>query len=210
MNDLVKKKESSDLVSEDYGDRETALQDFINDIYDSPFVGTLLRFKDGDFLYRVSDGEREAEREIEEGTELVVSVDSLEHGWVKWIDQRPVERKMGLVVEHFRAPARPELGDMDKDMWPRDKDDKPIDPWQRTVHVVMYDRTRDADSDGALFTFTTSSYGGRQAIQGLAKQAKKHMDQNPVVRLESNAYTHSRLGYRIKRPVFKIVNWEQK
>jgi hypothetical protein len=206
MNELVK-KESSDLVSEEYVDREAALQDFINDICDTPFQGRLLRFKDGDYLYRSGD----AEPEVGKDTELVVSVDSLEHGWIKWIDKRPVERKMGLVVEGFRAPTRPELGDMDKDMWPRDeRTDKPIDPWQRTVHVVMYDRTRDADSEDGLFTFVTSSHGGRRAIQDLAKQAKKHMDQNPVVRLEEDVYTHSKLGYRIKVPVFKIVSWEQK
>jgi hypothetical protein len=117
---------------------------------------------------------------------------------------------MGLVVDAFRSPQRSELGDLDKEMWERDSEGKPRDPWQPTNYLVM----RDLDT-GETFTFTTSTNGGFGAIGELAKAYGKHIRQHPddypVVELDVGSYQHrDRSRGRIKFPIFKIVDWVNK
>jgi undecaprenyl pyrophosphate synthase len=141
---------------------------------------------------------------------MVVAIDSLEHGWVKWDDQKPIEQRMGLLIEGFETPPRSELGDTVKENWPVDDNGQQNDPWVRTVHVVMRDRTKLDDDDDGLFTFVTSSYGGRQTISELCKQAAKHPDQNPIIRLEKSSYTQKKTARRVLTPVLKVIGWMQK
>ena len=62
-------------------------------------VGTLIKFNKGDWV----DGD---DQDLEEDTELVVNMDQLLTGWVKWVDQRPTEQIMGPVGEGYQPPRR--------------------------------------------------------------------------------------------------------
>src|SRR5262249_12544648 len=116
------------------------------------------------------------------GTKLVANMDTLETGWVYWQDGKPAEHRMGLVAEHFTPAWRKDLGDLDKSLWARDEKGEPRDPWQRTESVQFAD-----PRDGKVFTFVTSSVGGRNATQGLsadfANKRRHHLDEYPVIEL---------------------------
>jgi hypothetical protein len=207
MGDLLTMEDTAaDLVpADDDLDFANALQEFADANRMSPIVGRLLRFNKGEYLYD-QDGHP---RELSEDAELVVSMRSLEYGWIKWVDKMIADRKMGLVAERFRAPARGTLDDNDQDLWPvDDRTGEAKDPWQLTFQLVMFDRTHNGSEGEGYYTFTTSSKGGRKAVADLAGNAKKHPGKNPVVKLTSTKYKHRKLGYDIKTPVFEIIGWE--
>lgn len=162
-------------------------------------VGKLLRFSKGDYL--VGDDEIEAK------TQMVANMANLLIGWIRWEDQKPAETVMGLLGEGYKPQKRNELGFDDESDWPVDKDGKPQDPWQETNYLVFMD-----PSDNELYTFTTSSAGGRNAISKLCKDygTKRRMNPGkfPIVSLEVDSYKHkdTSLG-RIKVPELKIVGW---
>jgi hypothetical protein len=70
-------------------------------------------------------------------------------------------------------------------------------------------------SDGELYTFTTGSKGGRDAVGDLCKAyggvMAQHPDEYPVVAIGVRSYEHPNRSYgRIKTPEFKIVGWSGK
>jgi hypothetical protein len=168
------------------------------------FVGDLLKFNKGDYLAGQNN------RDIPIGTQMVANMDSVKIGWEKWEDGRPVEQRMGLVVENFKPARRAELGDNDRELWRIDESGKPRDPWNFTNHLVLA-----AADDGELFTFATSTKGGLGAIGELCKtygaEMHQHPDEWPVIELDVDSYAHSdkTLG-RIKIPVLTIVGWTPK
>lgn len=171
----------------------------------STIVGTLIKFNKGDWV--TGDDE-----DLEEESEFVVNMDQLLVGWIKWIDQKPSEQIMGPVGEGFQPPRRNELGDLDQGEWEVDEQGRPRDPWQFSNQVVLKDPGQDASSDN-LYTFATSSKGGLGALGALCKIYGKEMrqrpDDYPIVRLDSDYYTHPQFG-RTYVPVFPVVGWEPK
>src|SRR5262245_43801062 len=91
-------------------------------------------------------------------------VTGLRHDHIKWVDGQPADRRMVLVEDHFLAPARVELGDLDEDDWPIGKDGTPADPWSFTYELPLLD----LETDGQRL-FATSSYGGQKCIGRLAR-----------------------------------------
>src|SRR5262245_6029265 len=65
-------------------------------------VGDLLKFSKGDYVAG------QDAREVPLGSQFVVNMDTLEIGFIKWQDNRPAGRRMGLVAERFRPPHRSE------------------------------------------------------------------------------------------------------
>jgi len=166
------------------------------------FAGELLKFLQGDFLAGQEN------REIPLGTRLAALMPTLEIGWQRWDDNRPGERRMGLVSEGFVPPKRSELGDLDERLWDVDSDGKPRDPWQFSNQIVMIDP---ADGDN-VYTFTTSSKGGLGAIGELCRTYGKNLRQQPeripVIALDAGSYQHrDKSRGRIKFPVFRIIDW---
>jgi hypothetical protein len=167
------------------------------------FVGELLKFNKGDYLAGQNN------REIPIGTRLIANMDSLEIGWVRWENGRR-EPRMGRIVDGFVPARRAELGDNDRDLWPANDDGEPRDPWQFTNNLVLA-----AETDGELFTFTTDSNGGRDAIGKLCteygKELHRHPDDWPIIELDGDSYLHSnKQRGRIKFPILKIVSWSPK
>lgn len=167
-------------------------------------TGDLLKFSKGDYLAGQDS------REIAAGTRLTVNMDTLEIGWIKWEDSRPVQYRMGRFVEGFKPAKRNELGDEDRALWEADEEGSPRDPWQFSNNLVMAD-----PEDGELFTFATSSKGGLNAIGELCKAYGQAMRQRPnewpIVELGVGSYQHriKTLG-RIKYPTLAIVGWAPK
>ena len=178
---------------------------------DSPgsgfIVGELLKFSKGDWLAGAEN------REIADGTKMVVAMDTLIIGWQRWQDQRPVGYRMGLLIEGFVPPLREDLGDNDESLWEQDDDGNARDPSQMTNYVQLVD----PENRDAIFTFTTSSKGGLNAVAklcreyGRAREKEQREEQYPLIRLDSGSYAHrDRSLGRIKFPQFNIVGWVDK
>jgi hypothetical protein len=168
-------------------------------------VGDLLRFS--------KYGEFKAGRDkydVPVGTVLVAHMPTLTIGYIKWIENRPVDHKMGLVADGFVPPKRETLGDLDKDQWERwergdDDDDRPRDPWQPTNYLVMSD-----PETKALYTFSTTSKTGFSSLGELVKAYGQRMrqfpDEYPAVELQRRHYNDPRYG-EVRFPGFKVVDW---
>ena len=94
---------------------------------------------------------------------MVVNIDNILHGWQRWEGKKIVDTYMGLLVKMFQPKRREDLSfppdaNGKNAAWPEDRDGKSADPWQFFFIVLM----KDVDS-GQLFTFSTSSQGGRSA-----------------------------------------------
>lgn len=170
----------------------------------STIVGELLKFSKGEWTCGKND------TEVPEGTQMVAIMDQLLTGWIKWVDGKPAEQEMGLVAEGYRPPRRSDLGDTDKGEWETDLQGAPKDPWQFTNYLLMKDI-----SSGEVYTFTTSSRGGINAIGKLAEAYGKNMrakpDQFPVVALEVDSYKHSNKAFgKIFVPVLTVSGWMAK
>ena len=167
-------------------------------------VGKLLRFTKGDYVAG-EEGE-----EIPYGTTFTACVDGLAVGWLHWQDGKPIEQVMDLVGNGQPVARRDTLGDSDREQWPRDDRGEPRDPWQLTNYLPLL-----SQSDDELYTFTTSSVGGRDEIAALcrayAKQRRAQPAVHPIIALEGASYQHKiRERGRVKIPILKIVGWEPK
>lgn len=172
-------------------------------------VGRLLKFSKGDWLAG------EDEEELPPGTKLVANMDQLMVGWIKWVDNRPDQQIMGLIIEGYQPPKRASLGDLDQNSWEVGNDGRPRDPWQFTNYVLMKEPGADGSDDENLFTFTTSSKGGLNCIGDLCKAFGKQMrmrpDEYPVVEIGTDSYNHPNKEFgRIKTPTLRVVGWEKK
>jgi len=166
-------------------------------------VGDLLKFSKGDW----SAGQNNTM--IAEGTQFIANMDELLIGWIRWSDMKPTDHVMGKVSKRFQPPRRSELGDLDSAQWETDENGQTRDPWQLSNYLLMQ------DEDGQLYTFTTSSRGGLNAVGDLClkygKMSRQKPDQYPVVAIGTGSYLHSNKAYgRIKYPTFEIVGWAAK
>lgn len=169
-------------------------------------IGDLLRFNKGDYTYGMEDDI------LEEGTQVIVDMNTLSVGWQKWVDSKPVDSNMGLVNEGFQPKRRKELGDLDEDEWEVDEaSGKPRDPWQFTNLVIMRQLGTTGEDEG-LYTFATASRGGINAVgtlcKAFGKKIREDADALPIVALNVDSYKHSNPQYgRIKVPMLDLVGW---
>jgi hypothetical protein len=162
----------------------------------------------GDLLKFTKFGEFKAGRDnidVPVGAVLVAHMPTLTIGFIKWVENRPVEHVMGLVNEGFVPPKRESLGDLDKATWERYDDDRPRDPWQLTNYLVMSDpETKD------LYTFATSSKTGLSSLGELIKAYGQRMrqfpDEYPMVELQCRHYIDEDWG-EVRFPGFKVAGW---
>jgi hypothetical protein len=157
--------------------------------------GTLLKFSDWNWTAG-KEG-----RTIEKGTELIALATAA--AWVKWVDGKPAQYEMRPLGRAL--VGRESLGDLDEDSWPAGPDGRPRDPWQNTRFVHLVDpKTAEA------FTFSTSSWGGRECVTGLGDQVQRMRCARPgavpVVALDA-APMQTKYG-RKSKPVLRIVGWK--
>ena len=180
-----------------------AFEDYGNAVSQKSIVGDILKFtKFGEFVAG------QDEEELPEGTRLIANMDELLTGWIRWEDNKPTDQLMGRVVDRFQVARRNDLGDTDEAQWERDDDNKPRDPWQRANYLVM--KAEDSDQ---LYTFTTGSKSGLNAIGELCKlfgrQMRQRPDEFPIVALTPDFYIHPKYK-KIFVPKFDIVGWAPK
>jgi hypothetical protein len=160
------------------------------------FPGLLLKFTKGDWAVG-RDGDV-----LPIGTQLVPVMNSLMIGWQFWQNSEPSDPRMGFYVEGFMPPKRRELGDTDKTLWEIGVNGEPRDPWAYTnaLPFVSPDKRK-------VYTFTTSSSGGRTAVDDLCMDhSKTPPGKYPIIALEASSYMHSKREIaRVKVPVFRIV-----
>lgn len=175
---------------------------YANAIAPRSIVGELMKFSKGDFIV----GENQI---VQPGTKFTVNCDELLAGWIKWQNSKPVEQRMVRVADGVRPALRSELGDTDENDWETDNKGEPKDPWQFTNYLPLM------SEGGNLFTFTTSSRGGLNAIGDLVRRYANHRKRNPdvhcVVSLEVGSYQHQNRSYGIiKFPDFVPAGYENK
>lgn len=179
-------------------------QSYGDQVSQKSIVGKLLKFSKGDFLCG------EDNEEVEEGTRYVANMDELMVGWIRWSDNKPTDQIMGRVSEGYQPAKRNALGDDDKSKWEIDEQGRERDPWQFSNYLIL--KTPGEAGEDALFTFTTSSRGGLNAIGELCKAYGKAMrqrpDELPIISLGVGSYQHSNKAFgRIKFPIFEVVGW---
>jgi hypothetical protein len=157
--------------------------------------GTLLKFSDWRWL-KGKEG-----TEVEKGTTLVALGTAA--AWVKWASGKPVEYRMRQ--EGRRLSDREELGDLDETQWELGPDGGLKDPWQNTRFVYLVDPVT-----AEAYTFSTSSWGGRQAVADLGEQKQRvrygQPGAVPVVELDA-VPMQTKYG-RKSKPFFKVIGWK--
>lgn len=186
-----------------------AFESYGNSVSNRNIVGKLLKFSKGDWLAG------EDAEEVDPGKQLVVHMDSLAIGWIKWEDNKPSQQVMGLLVEGHKPQSRKDLGDLEEDEWEVDEQSgQPRDPWQFSNYLIMKEVGAVGDEEN-LYTFATSSKGGLGALGELCKTYGKAMrtrpDEWPIVTLGVGSYNHPNKAFgRIKFPTLEVTGWEKK
>jgi hypothetical protein len=126
-------------------------------------------------------------------------------GWVKFGDNKVVERRVGKIVDRFRVVEREELGDNDVRQWEKDGAGQPRDPWVKQLYLPMVNV-----NTGEILTFVTSSHGGRSCIGALCQAYEyqgAHTGRLPIVALGVRSYKHKQFG-EIENPALPVVGWD--
>jgi hypothetical protein len=133
--------------------------------------------------------------EIEDDSTWAVNPFSFVHGYIAWGDGEVLAEKMVNVSQPLpeleAAPPSAKKG------------------WETQVGLSMKCLT--GQDQGMEVRYTTTSVGGKKAVQALAVAIATQVDKDqdkpvPVVELGKEHYTHKSYG-RIYTPVFKVVEW---
>jgi len=193
----------SDLVTTgDYSSNDLISFDQVAGGSANSLVGQRLKFSKGDWLYGVNSSEMKV------GTRLICLGDTIRAGYIKWQDNRPAATHMSVLAENPMLIKREALGDTDQAQWELGMNGLPDDPWKLTFEGVF----RNPDDAEDLYTFATSSTGGRNAMATLAKSYLSHRrmvpTDYPIVELGVSSYKHPNKNYGIiKSPSFEIIEW---
>jgi hypothetical protein len=164
------------------------------------FLGALVKFVKGEWQ---EGPDRDL---ISPDQRFVVVMDSVTTGHFKWGGGKVIGSRMGLIADGFHPAHRNDLDDLDSATWEIDEYRNRVDPWQKTTLLVLVSATAPHD----LFTFTTGTVGGENAVADLCEahaRATEDAGQYPVVTLDSDFYDHKiKSRGRIYVPIFKIVD----
>jgi hypothetical protein len=178
-----------------------------------PLMPTL-KFSNGGFF--VNNGAVDVP--FVDNVKLVAQMPTLRTGWVRYDCGFPVKSIMGEVSENFQPPARKDLGDDDKSLWP-ELNGQPDDPWHATADIVLYDPDRGnnillvIDNDAHKHVdFGEGGYLCETESLGIlcqlyAAHARRAPDELPLIELTSRiAFTHPISG-DISIPQIDVVDW---
>src|SRR5262249_24992118 len=148
--------------------------------------------KDGKFVFS-DDGS-----EVSEEEDFVALADETLVGWIRFNEDAPPDRAMGLLYQGFIPPRRETLGDTDETQWEPDLSCRPADPWRNQMCLVLQNvATRE------MATFVTTSVSGRRAVGNLLRHFDRVQRGNkndyPIVRLASNTAIRASGSWR-RRP----------
>lgn len=200
MNDLTAQQQGTAITVPGNGN---AFEAYGNAVSQKSIVGDILKFtKFGEFVAG------QDEQEMPEGKRLIANMDELLTGWVRWEDNKPTDQIMGRVADGHMPARRSEMGDTDEDLWEKDDEGRPRDPWQKTNYLVLK-----AEGEEQLYTFATSSKSGLNAVGELCKvfgrQMRQRPDDFPIVALNAGSYIHPKYK-KIFVPKLDVVGWVAK
>ena len=133
--------------------------------------------------------------EVEDDAVWAVNPFSFVHGFIAWGDGEVLGEKMASVSsplpELDAAPPGAKKG------------------WETQVGMSL--KCLNGEDDGMEARFTTTSVGGKRAVQTLAVALAEQVEKDqtkpvPVVRLKKDHYAHKSYG-KIYTPVFEVVEW---
>ena len=128
------------------------------------------------------------------GLTFVANIAEAYTGWTRWEGKRPTEHKYQRLVDYTREVPRAALGDLDRNAWEADDRGMPHDPWQISDRIVL----RSAERPDELFTFISSSKGGRNALAKLMKKVARSPQAKegryPIIELDADTYDHEKYG----------------
>jgi hypothetical protein len=199
LNDQDDPKSKALVVTND--DDLSLIGDAAQSLAGSDMVGEPLRFKQGIWRKKTgSTGDKLKDYTVVKQLEqFVVDVLSYKHGWIRWHEKKPTHKFMGRKVDRWPLPKREQLPEADIAYTEEDG-------WQETHTIVM----RELES-GALFTYGTTSWGGKKALSKLLgtfkDNAKKHPGMMPVVYLGSV----DRMGEKgeYQAPTLEVCEWAE-
>ena len=133
--------------------------------------------------------------EVEDDSLWAVNPFSFVHGYIAWGDGEVLGEKMSSVAEPL-----PELGEAP----PASKRG-----WEPQVGMSL--KCINGQDEGMEARYSTTSVGGKRAVQELAVAIAAQVDKDPelpvpVIKLGKSHYTHKSYG-RIFTPVFEIKEW---
>jgi hypothetical protein len=133
--------------------------------------------------------------EVEDGSSWAINPFSFVHGVIAWGDGEVLGEKMVSVADPLpeldEAPPAAKRG------------------WEKQVGMSLKCIT--GDDKGMEARFSTTSVGGKRAVQELAIKIADQVDKDqtkpvPVVKLNKEHYQHKSYG-RIYTPVFEVISW---
>ena len=133
--------------------------------------------------------------EVEEGSQWAVNPFSFIHGFIAWGDGEPLGEKMVDISQPLPeldvAPAGAKRG------------------WETQVGLSI--KCISGEDEGLEARFTTTSVGGKRAVQTLGALIATQIDADPtkpvaIVSLGSEHYSHKSYG-RIFTPIFTVTDW---
>jgi hypothetical protein len=141
---------------------------------------------------------------------MVANMHSAAVGLIKWTIGMPPDRRMVRIIDDVAPVQRRDLGDDNPDLWEVDDKGRPRDPWSFCNELEMAD-----PATAEVFTFRTTSMGGRRAFDKLCKaygaERARHPDEWPLIQLGVSSYAHSdKSRGLIKEPVFTVIGWADK
>lgn len=133
--------------------------------------------------------------EVETGTRWAINPHSFLHGYIAWGEGTVLAEKMSPMIEPLPEVDEPPSG--------------AAKGWEMQVGVSL--KCLDGEDAGMEARFTTTSMGGKRAVQELvvtvAEQIEKDKDRPvAIVTLGRGHYQHKQYG-RIYTPVFTIDGW---
>ena len=133
--------------------------------------------------------------DVQDGTAWAVNPFSFVHGYIAWGDGVVLGERMASVT----AP-KPDLGPAPTGC---------LKGWEDQIGMSL--RCVSGEDDGMEVRFSTTSVGGKRAVQELAAALATQVETNaetpvPKISLTSEHYQHKSYG-RIYTPVFTVVDW---
>jgi hypothetical protein len=182
-------------------DTRTPQQQYLDEIAPSGIAGRMIKFDGKAGGFKTADDDET----VPDGTDFVALCDQTLIGWLKFNEDAPPDRRMGLLYENFVMPPRDTLGDLDAADWKAGLSGAPEDPWKHHIYLVLQH-----GETAELLTFVTSSQTGRRAIGNLLRHYDRMRRNNPgelpVIRLKVGGFQHrdDRIGW-VPTPVLAVV-----
>jgi hypothetical protein len=133
--------------------------------------------------------------EVEDDATWAINPFSFVHGFIAWGDGEVLGEKMASVSQPLPelevAPAAAKRG------------------WETQVGMSL--KCLSGEDKGMEARFTTTSVGGKRAVQALAVALAEQVDKDqtkpvPVIKLKKDHYAHKSYG-KIYTPVFQVLEW---